>query len=242
MMQPDPKQVSGEALKAPEPKEPRARQVEADVEKSFRDIGSGGGESGSPLIDQGDRVWVWFCTKDGRAVEVSNIDQEEFDWPGECRTCRAPLNGPHEYLLSTPPQPESGSAADPAAGLPPELGAALKDRSVTIEADDSVFEKIAEWRDAPSNTVSAAPTPPESGSGEEGETNRSAPEGAIMAEFHSSYAPDWAKGVSDDELLAETQRRLAYYMHGWQESYVSAQRARAVASPSTPRDEEGRDA
>ena len=59
-----------------------------------------------------------------------------------------------------------------------------------------------------------------------------------MAEFN--YAPDWAKGVSDDDLLAELQRRLAYYMHGWQESYVSAQRARAAASPSTPRDEGGK--
>src|SRR6187200_545473 len=35
------------------------------------------------------------------------------------------------------------------------------------------------------------------------------------------YAPDWAQGVTDDELLHEIKRRLGYSMHGWQESYRS---------------------
>jgi len=56
-------------------------------------------ESDSPTLDQGTRVWVWFCGEDGRAVEVSNIDPDEFSFPGRCRACDAPLSKPREYVL-----------------------------------------------------------------------------------------------------------------------------------------------
>jgi hypothetical protein len=97
-MQPDPKQVQ-ESCKCDSERNP------------FCPLHGerGAGESGSPLIGQGDRVWVWFCTKDGRAVEVSNIDPEEFSFPGKCRGCGAALSKPHEYVLPTQPSPESGS-------------------------------------------------------------------------------------------------------------------------------------
>lgn len=56
-----------------------------------------------PPMEQGDRVWVWFCSSDGRAVEVSNIDEAEFDWPGTCRACGDDLKGPFEYRLAMLP-------------------------------------------------------------------------------------------------------------------------------------------
>jgi hypothetical protein len=51
----------------------------------------------SGKLERGDRVWVWFCSADGRAVEVSNIDPDEFNWPGKCRACGAPLEGPISF-------------------------------------------------------------------------------------------------------------------------------------------------
>lgn len=44
-----------------------------------------------------------------------------------------------------------------------------------------------------------------------------------MAVSEFEYAPKWAEGVSDDELLHELSRRNAYLLAGWQESYRSAQ-------------------
>lgn len=84
----------------PKRKQPQDRG-RTEVQRGAGDLGG----SGSSPIDQGDRVWVWFCSRDGRAVEVSNIDPAEFDWPGVCRACGAALSVPVEYVL---PQPESG--------------------------------------------------------------------------------------------------------------------------------------
>lgn len=39
--------------------------------------------------------------------------------------------------------------------LPNDVAKALEDRSIFVPADASVFKLIAEWTEAPSNTVSA---------------------------------------------------------------------------------------
>lgn len=40
--------------------------------------------------------------------------------------------------------------------LPPDLQAVLRDQSVVVPQDHAVWELIAKWRDAPSNTASAS--------------------------------------------------------------------------------------
>lgn len=41
------------------------------------------------------------------------------------------------------------------AGLPTDLARVLRDQSVTVSQDQDVFELVAKWQDAPSNTASA---------------------------------------------------------------------------------------
>lgn len=44
----------------------------------------------------------------------------------------------------------------PTDGLPDDLARVLRDHSIIVPQDQSVFELIASWRDAPSNTASAS--------------------------------------------------------------------------------------
>lgn len=44
---------------------------------------------------------------------------------------------------------------DPTAGLPADLVTLLRDPSIVIPQDQAVFEMIAKWSNAPSNTASA---------------------------------------------------------------------------------------
>lgn len=46
---------------------------------------------------------------------------------------------------------------DPTEGLPPDLARVLRDSEVIVSADAAVFELIAGWMDAPSDTMSALP-------------------------------------------------------------------------------------
>jgi len=49
------------------------------------------------------------------------------------------------------PEPE----ACPTCGLPKDLLAVLRDQSIIVPQDAAVFELIARWANAPSNTASA---------------------------------------------------------------------------------------
>ncbi len=57
-------------------------------------------------------------------------------------------------LLAPAPATEDPDEPDPLAGLPPDLAAILRDQSVIVPQDSRVFELIAEWANAPSNTAS----------------------------------------------------------------------------------------
>lgn len=62
--------------------------------------------------------------------------------------------------LSSPVAEED--PGDPTDGLPPEVTRALRDQSIIVSRDAEVFEKIAEWQNAPSDTASAdLPAPAE---------------------------------------------------------------------------------
>lgn len=51
------------------------------------------------------------------------------------------------------------SGDDPIPNLPPDLARVLRDPGVIIAQDAAVFEAIAAWSNAPSNTASAKPRP-----------------------------------------------------------------------------------
>jgi hypothetical protein len=55
-----------------------------------------------------------------------------------------------EAELAGPVEP-----ADPLEGLPPELAKALRDPGIIVSQDQSVFELIAAWQNAPSDTPSS---------------------------------------------------------------------------------------
>lgn len=46
--------------------------------------------------------------------------------------------------------------SEPTEGLPPDLARVLRDQSVIVPQDAAVFEQIAKWANAPSNTASAS--------------------------------------------------------------------------------------
>lgn len=50
-------------------------------------------------------------------------------------------------------------ADDPTKGLPADLARVLRDQSLIVPQDASVFELIAAWQNAPSNTASAEINP-----------------------------------------------------------------------------------
>jgi hypothetical protein len=47
------------------------------------------------------------------------------------------------------------SESDPLEGLPPDLARLLRDPRIIVPQDQAVFELIASWMDAPSDTASA---------------------------------------------------------------------------------------
>lgn len=53
------------------------------------------------------------------------------------------------------PRHDQPAAYDPLEGLPPDLARVLRDHSVIVPQDAAVFELIAKWQNAPSNTASA---------------------------------------------------------------------------------------
>lgn len=50
------------------------------------------------------------------------------------------------------------AASDPTSGLPPDLARVLRDPSIVVSQDQSVWEALGRWANAPSNTASAPPT------------------------------------------------------------------------------------
>lgn len=50
---------------------------------------------------------------------------------------------------------ETVESDDPTEGLPADLARVLRDPSVIVTKDAAVFELIAKWMNAPSNTASA---------------------------------------------------------------------------------------
>jgi len=56
-------------------------------------------------------------------------------------------------------QPERSDSPDEGQdrieGLPDDLARVLRDQSIIVSQDGAVFELIAKWRNAPSNTASA---------------------------------------------------------------------------------------
>lgn len=73
---------------------------------------------------------------------------------------------PLRALLDTlHPSGERQTDQEALAGLPPDLAAALQEPGVFVPQDSAVFRMLAEWNNAPSNTVSAELPP----SGEQGE-------------------------------------------------------------------------
>lgn len=60
--------------------------------------------------------------------------------------------------LTTPTVDEG--ERDDIEGLPPDLARVVRDPSVIVPQDQSVFNLIAEWQNAPSNTASADPYEP----------------------------------------------------------------------------------
>lgn len=48
-----------------------------------------------------------------------------------------------------------GEGCNPTAGLPDDLARVLRDQSIIVPQDQAVWELLAKWRNAPSNTASA---------------------------------------------------------------------------------------
>lgn len=57
--------------------------------------------------------------------------------------------------MSEPNCSAASSGDDVLAGLPDDLARVLRDPSIIVPQDAAVFELIAKWADAPSDTVSA---------------------------------------------------------------------------------------
>lgn len=51
--------------------------------------------------------------------------------------------------------PAPSDESDPCEGLPPDLAALLRDPRIIVPQDQGVFELIAKWMNAPSDTASA---------------------------------------------------------------------------------------
>lgn len=58
-------------------------------------------------------------------------------------------------MPSRPLPTESREADGPLVGLPPDLVRILRDQSIIVPQDQAVFEQIAKWSNAPTNTASA---------------------------------------------------------------------------------------
>ena len=50
---------------------------------------------------------------------------------------------------------EQKTSTDPAEGLPPDLARVLRDQSIVVPQDGALWELLAKWRNAPSDTASA---------------------------------------------------------------------------------------
>lgn len=48
-----------------------------------------------------------------------------------------------------------GEGCNPTAGLPDDLARVLRDQSIIVPQDAAVWDLLAKWRNAPSNTASA---------------------------------------------------------------------------------------
>jgi hypothetical protein len=52
---------------------------------------------------------------------------------------------------------DGGPENDPTKGLPPDLARALRNPAIIVPQDQVVWETLAKWANAPSNTASAPP-------------------------------------------------------------------------------------
>src|SRR4051812_2313169 len=82
-----------------------------------------------------------------------------------CNDCGRPdiCENLGEYNLLIPPARErdalhravEADESDPTAGLPDDLARVLRDQSIIVPQDAAVWELLAKWQNAPSNTASA---------------------------------------------------------------------------------------
>ena len=134
----------------------------------FRDENGGLVAYNDPAVEAlGDRLSNLVKDKLAGALPAAVSPSDSQGDQERCKRCGGSrVIVPLDASLPSRPCPDCNPAPTQVEGLPPELERALRDPSIVVDADrravladgKTLAEHLEEWRDAPSNTVSADPS------------------------------------------------------------------------------------